>query len=292
MSKIIAVAGGKGGVGKTIIAVNVALLLSKIGKTIIIDADADNPCVRNTVKSLNVNVVKIEEIFRFKPRIIQEKCDLCKKCVEVCPEHALVHIPEPINKIMLIDTLCAGCSCCKLVCDRDAILEDKVVEGYVRICKIDNIDLIEGELKPGEKRSYIVMTKILEDYRNLYKKYDYAIIDAPPGTGAGVYSILKNSNIHIIVTEATKLGFNDFMKIMKLIQEKVKSDRLIVVINKYNLNIEISNQIEEYSRKFTEFIVKIPYSDNIARYYMIGKPVVLDNVLEKRYFEQIVKYIT
>ena len=196
-----------------------------------------------------------------------------------------------MRNIFIIDTLCAGCGCCKLVCDREAIVEDREIEGIVKICKAGAIDLIVGELKPGEKRSYIVMTKIIEGYRDLYRNYDYTIIDAPPGTGAGVFSILKNSDIHIIVTEATRLGFSDFMKIMKLKISKNLNQKTIVVINKYDLNVEISREIENEARKITNYVVKIPYSDNIARSYMIGKPIVLEDLPEKKYFEDITKII-
>ncbi len=286
---IIAVAGGKGGVGKTIIAVNIALLLRDRGKVALVDADADNPCVEPTLRSIGVTIDKIEEVYRFKPKIIEEKCDLCGKCVETCPEHAIVLIPG--QRIMIIETLCAGCGCCSLICDRKAILEDKVVEGYIKKGKVLNIDLLISELKPGEKRSYVVMTKMMETYRKELEKYDYVIIDSPPGTGAGVFSILKNSDIHVIVTEASKLGLADFRKIMRLKEEKLPQKKTIVVVNKYDLNIEVTNEIERYCKERNIPLIKIPYSDTIARFYMTGKPIVMESVDERKYFEEIVREI-
>ncbi len=286
---IIAVAGGKGGVGKTIIAVNIALLLQDRGRVLLIDADADNPCVEPTLRDAGVRINEIEEVHRFRPRVLEDKCDLCGRCVQVCPEHAIILIPS--QRLMIIDTLCAGCGCCSIVCDRKAIVEDRVVEGYIKRGNVFKIDLLISELKPGEKRSYVVTTKMMETYRKNFNNYDYVIIDSPPGTGAGVFSILKNSDVHVIVTEASQLGLADFRKIMKLKEEKLPHKKSIVVINKYDLNMEVTGEIERYCSERGIPIVKIPYSDNIAKLYMAGRPIVLENIEERRFFDEIVSKI-
>jgi len=286
---IIAVAGGKGGVGKTIIAVNIALLLRDRGRVMLVDADADNPCVEPTLRSVGVTIENVEEVHRYRPKILEDKCDLCGRCVEVCPEHAIIIIPG--QRIMIVDTLCAGCGCCSIVCDRKAVQEEKVLEGYIKRGRAANMDLLISELKPGEKRSYVVMTKMMETYRGELKRYDYVIVDSPPGTGAGVFSILKNSDVHIIVTEASRLGLADFRKIMKLKEEKLPQKKTIVIVNKYDLNLEVTDEIERYCRERNIPVVKIPYSDNIARLYMTGRPVVLENVEEKKFFEEILRRV-
>ncbi len=288
MTNIIAVAGGKGGVGKTLIATNIAVLLSERGKTLLVDADVDNPCVLPSIRGLDPKIEKIEEVTRFRPLILQEKCDLCGKCVEACPEHALVLIPG--QRLIHIDSLCAGCSVCKLVCEKEAIKEDTVIEGYIKYGKTTkdyNIDLIIGELKPGERRSYVIMSKLLEGHRELFSKYDNVIIDSPPGTGAGVFSVLRNSEKYIIVTEPTRLGIADLKKILQLIEEKFGNRKVVIVVNKANLSPEGVEEIRKLCSRYTVF--EIPYSREIAEYYARGETVV-DKVRDvRKIFEKIVE---
>ena len=68
MTKVIAVTGGKGGTGKTLLAVNLAFILNEIGRTLLVDADVDNPCSKGFVKSKPTSreVVKELELERLK----------------------------------------------------------------------------------------------------------------------------------------------------------------------------------------------------------------------------------
>ena len=269
----VAIVGGKGGTGKTIIAVNIACILSKRGRTLLVDADVDNPCTLNTVRSISSKLLEERYITRFKPLIDQAKCDLCGKCVQVCPEHALAIIPGV--KVMLIETLCAGCGCCILTCDRGAIREEQVREAVVRYYKTELFDILIGELLPGHRRSYIVITKLIEDNRELLDKYDYVVIDSPPGTGAGVFAILRNIDKIVVVTEPTPLGIADFTKLLKLLKEKFSNKKIIVVINKSTLSEELCKKIEDICLKDSLTCIRIPYSRVVIESYVKGTPVLM-----------------
>jgi len=80
---IISVASGKGGTGKTTIAVNLALSLSNVQ---LLDCDVEEP---NAALFLNPIITeKISAIIPV-PVIDQDKCSYCGKCREVCEYNAI-----------------------------------------------------------------------------------------------------------------------------------------------------------------------------------------------------------
>ena len=140
MTKIITVAGGKGGTGKTTVAVNLSYLLSKRGKTILVDADVENPCVPATIAG-RIVVNRIVEVKGFKPVFDYGKCVKCGLCVEKCPEHSLTMLPS--GRIIYFETLCSGCSSCMLVCPANAISEGYRLEGLFRFGRaLDAMDAV------------------------------------------------------------------------------------------------------------------------------------------------------
>ena len=81
---IISVASGKGGTGKTTVAVNLALSLSKAQ---LLDCDVEEP---NAHLFLNPKIIKTYPVQIPVPRINEERCNHCGKCSEFCQYHALV----------------------------------------------------------------------------------------------------------------------------------------------------------------------------------------------------------
>ncbi|TFG25388.1 MAG: (4Fe-4S)-binding protein, partial [Promethearchaeota archaeon] len=79
---IICVTGGKGGTGKTLVAVNLATIFKNQGKNVLlIDGDVENP---NTYLLLNGKLENQIEVPFFKPEIIEEKCSKCGLCAQNC----------------------------------------------------------------------------------------------------------------------------------------------------------------------------------------------------------------
>ena len=110
----IAVASGKGGTGKTLIAVNLAL---SIGADQLLDCDVEEPNVYIFLPPCKTND---EPVTLQVPNIIEEKCTYCRKCAEFCQFNALFVAGETA---MVFPQLCHSCGGCKLVCPEDAIEE-------------------------------------------------------------------------------------------------------------------------------------------------------------------------
>ena len=271
MTEIISVAGGKGGTGKTLVAVNLAYMLNQDRRTLLVDVDVDNPCTRSFFE---VRQLWEKKVLEFRPKINQDLCKLCGVCVRNCPEHALVMIPG--KQVILVEELCAGCGVCRLVCPFNAIeeswIEGGVVKGYETE---DGIDLVVGELQPTCKRSPVMILKTLNAVKDLIEKYEYIVMDAPPGADAGIYSIMDYSETILAVTEPTPLGLMDLKKIYRLYQKFFHDrKRFMVIINKYGLpggsDQETRRFLEENGIAWTT----IPYDDLIVRSYIAGELIV------------------
>ena len=89
---IVSVASGKGGTGKTTVAVSLALSISE-EEVQFLDCDVEEPNASIFLKP------QIEEALPVSipvPRIDQEKCNFCGKCAEVCAYHALAVLPGKV----------------------------------------------------------------------------------------------------------------------------------------------------------------------------------------------------
>lgn len=118
----IAIASGKGGTGKTTIAVNLALSLENVQ---LIDCDVEEP---NCNVFLNINLTKVEDVSIPIPKIDKEKCIHCGTCSRKCQYNAIVYLPE---ETIVFSELCHGCGLCSLVCPVGAITEEERVIGII-----------------------------------------------------------------------------------------------------------------------------------------------------------------
>ena len=82
----IACLSGKGGAGKTMAAVNLA---AEPENASYIDCDVEEPNGRLFLKPENVQETQVCTLL---PEFDLEKCTGCKKCVQFCRFHALMHV--------------------------------------------------------------------------------------------------------------------------------------------------------------------------------------------------------
>ena len=108
----IAVLSGKGGAGKTFVAVNLA---AAAGKATYIDCDVEEPNGRLFWKPEDVHSTPVCTLL---PDFDAEKCSGCRKCVDFCRFHALLYIK---GKPMLFPEVCHSCGGCMLICPEGAI---------------------------------------------------------------------------------------------------------------------------------------------------------------------------
>lgn len=267
---IVSVASGKGGTGKTTVAVNLALSL---GKAQLIDCDVEEPNINIFLKA---TMDHQEQIMVDTPDIDLEKCDFCGKCASFCMYNALAVVPK---KVLVFPELCHSCGGCALVCPRNAIDWKKRVIGTIEHGTRNTLDFYQGVLKVGESMAIPLL-------RVLKKKIDpqnHVILDAPPGTACPVIETIHGSDYCILVTEPTLFGFHD----LKLMVEVVRHSRIPfgVIINRDGIG---DQRVEDYCRKENiPVLIKIPQSDEIASLYSKGVAFVEKMVEWKKTFSSL-----
>lgn len=271
---IISVASGKGGTGKTTVAVNLALSLNNVQ---LMDCDVEEPNSHIFVKPI---IRRRDPVYVPIPVVDLKKCDGCGRCKEVCAYNA---IAVTNKKVLIFSELCHGCGSCTYFCPNDALREEKEEIGIVEIGEKDGVKFIHGKLNIGK----MTAPPIIRAVKKYISKGRTAIIDVPPGTSCPVITAIKDTDFVILVTEPTPFGLND----LSLAVEVTRRLEIPfgVVINRSGLG---NKDTDKYCKKEgIPILMRIPFSKKIAEIYSRGDSIVksLPEYKEKfrRLFEEI-----
>ncbi|MFW5749594.1 MAG: ATP-binding protein, partial [Halanaerobium sp.] len=234
--KEITVISGKGGTGKTTFTANLASLLDDL---VIGDCDVDAPNLHLLLNPVNIN----EEIHKGAKLAVktQERCIDCGKCYDNCRFNAVTADDYQIKNLK-----CEGCGVCVEVCPTDALKLEPIETGSLYQAESKFGDMIHARLIPGADTSGKLVSEVKKKASEIAKKKnkDWVLIDGSPGIGCPVIASLTGSDLAILVTEPTMSGFSDLKRVIEVVKHfKIPAG---LVINKYDLNEKISDQIESY----------------------------------------------
>lgn len=257
---IISIASGKGGTGKTTVAINLALALSDSQSLKFLDCDVEEP---NAYFFLKPKLSQKIPVSIPVPEINEKKCDFCGKCAEICEYNALAVLKDTV---LVFAELCHGCGGCTLLCPEKAITEKDRQIGIMEIGSTGRITFIHGKLNIGEAMS----PPLIRAVKKQIKPSDTVIIDAPPGTSCPVIESVKGSDFSLLVTEPTPFGLND----LKLAVETLKQMKIPhgVVLNRAGVG---DNKVKNYcNRENIPILMEIPMDRKIAEAYSEGKSII------------------
>jgi len=253
---IIAIASGKGGTGKTLVATSLALSLKDSEKVQILDCDVEEP---NAHIFLRPFITGSEKVCIPVPFVDEDICTRCGKCAEVCVYHAIAVFGE---HILTFPQLCHGCGACSYLCPENAITEDGRENGVVEWGHAGNIAFVHGKLNIGEAMAPPVIREVKERAND-----DFAvIIDAPPGTSCPVVTAVGGCDFTLLVTEPTPFGLNDLALAVQTVREMAIPCG--VILNRAGSN---DKYIVDYCQKENiPVLLTIPLDLEIARCYSRG----------------------
>lgn len=261
---------GKGGTGKT----TIATALAELAKDVIrIDCDVDAPNLYMFYKGIDIE--KNRFIGGQKAIIDQSLCIKCGKCEAVCRFNA-------IDNFTMNPFDCEGCGACTLICPQNAIklTDEKTADTF--ITELDKGIISRAEMKIGSDGSGKLISYLRKNGKKFNDNEKLIIIDGSPGIGCPVISSITGSDAVLVVTEPTKSGLEDLMRLVALCEHF--GVFTMVCINKYDINKEVTREIENFAHdKGLKLVGKIPYDDVVMKSINELKPITCykESIAEK-----------
>ncbi len=225
----IAVLSGKGGAGKTLVAVNLAAVAQT---AVYADCDVEEPNGHLYFQPHWRETVSVD--IRL-PQIHAERCIGCRQCVEFCRFHALAMSG---SQVLLFPELCHACGGCQLVCPNGAIDEQSHRIGRVRSGDVGNLQIITGLLDVGERSGIPIIHRVLQEL----PATGTAIIDCPPGSACTVMASIQQADYCLLVAEPTTFGRDNLRMVHELVRVFQKPAGLVL-----NKVVAAWNPCQEYA---------------------------------------------
>jgi len=246
--KELVVISGKGGTGKTSI---VAAFANLAQNAVFADCDVDAADLHLVLEP------RVKQTFDFsggkQAYIIAEKCIGCGKCRQLCRFDA-INFNGPANDIVAetftVDPIsCEGCKVCVQFCPADAIEFNDSINGQWFISDTRFGTMVHARLGIAEENSGKLVTLIRKEAKRIAgeQKKDLLIVDGSPGIGCPVIASIAGADLVLVVTEPTLSGKHDLGRVAELAAGF--NIPTLIAINKFDLNPEMAEQIEEDARK-------------------------------------------
>lgn len=267
----LAIAAGKGGTGKTLLATSLALVLHAAyrGRVQLLDCDVEEP---NCHLLLRPTLRPEEPVTVPAPQVDLQACTRCGQCAHVCQNSALAVIRQAV---LSFPTLCSGCGACTYCCPVGAISEQpRAVGTLVAGVTAEGLEFHAGRLNVGEAKS----TPVTRALKTRIRADRLTILDAPPGTACPMQETVADCDYCLLVTEPTPFGLSD-------LRAAVETCRSVdvpcgIVINRHGVDFR---GVEEYcAAEGLPVLAIIPQDRAIAAGYSRGEPVLAQTPVWQR----------
>lgn len=258
----LAVAAGKGGTGKTLVATSLAQALAQAGVPVrALDCDVEEP---NAELLLRPRFSSRQAVNILVPQVDAQRCSHCGLCARTCQVSAIAAVR---GVVLTFHELCSGCGACTIVCPTGAISEVPLTVGEVASgTTAEGIAVHVGRLTVGHQRSGPV-TRAVKRHLSADR---VNIIDAPPGTACPMQAAVADSDFCLLVTESTPFGLAN-------LREAVDTCRRLdvpygVLVNRWRRDWA---ELEQYlAAEGLRMLLRIPERRDIAEAYARGETLL------------------
>jgi len=254
----LAIASGKGGTGKTLVAVNLAAVAEG---PLLVDLDVEEPNAYHFLATSKTR--KRNWVYRPVPRVNEEACTHCGLCAQVCAFNAMAVLPE---KVLVFEELCHACGACYHLCPEKAMREIKRPIGQIHYSAGPPFPLLWGKLRVGEAMSVPLIRAVKSRLEETRPKA--VILDCPPGTACPMVESVSDADMVLLVAEPTPFGLHDLRLTVEVLQTLGKP--MTVVLNREGLGPD--DPVTPFCRsEGIEVLARIPHRRAIAEAYSRGE---------------------
>jgi MinD superfamily P-loop ATPase len=247
-AKQITVISGKGGTGKTSLVACFAALSRHV---VLADCDVDAADLHLVVEP---RIIRREAFTGGKrARIKADQCTACGRCEELC-RFGAISFDGPgnsfIKKTFRVDPIaCEGCGVCHWFCPAEAIEFLPAVSGEWFISETRFGPMVHAKLGVAAENSGKLVSIVRSEAMRIAGEVGcgLVLVDGSPGIGCPVIASITGVDLVLVVTEPTLSGLHDLERVADLTRHF--GTPAMVCINKWDLNAEMSGNIEAMARR-------------------------------------------
>jgi MinD superfamily P-loop ATPase len=261
---IVAVASGKGGTGKTLIATGLAQVAARDNSTSVhlLDCDVEAP---NAHLFMHPAFGPPEEVTLPVPTVDMTRCTGCGRCAEVCAFHALAVVR---GKPMVFRELCHGCGSCAALCPEHAISEEPKRLGVIEMGTTSTVQVARGRLDIGEAVATPIIRALKQRAIPRGDGSALVLLDAPPGNACPVVETLRGADLALLVTEPTPFGLHDLEIAVQVARDELHIP-VAVIINRDGVG---DAGVDRFcAESHIPVLMRVPFDRRIAAAYSRGE---------------------
>lgn len=265
MTVRIAVASGKGGTGKTLVATNLAVYLQRTGRSVtLVDCDVDAPNVSLFLDApLTAHTVTVAVPTEPAPGSCPPGCTICR---DACRFGALRVLGD--GPVVFAD-LCHHCDVCVSACPYRVLTTAPQAIGPVLTGTTgDGLRVVAGELEVGLTEAPAIVRAARA--RAEETASDVVLLDAPPGAACAVVAAVHGVDLAILVTDPTTFGLHD-LRIMVDLCERMGIPAVVVVNRDGTGDVDVAGYCGDAG---LPVVARIPFERAVAECYAEGRLLV------------------